>query len=223
MWIIGDIHGCLKSLTSLLSKIPGNEKLLFIGDYVDRGPDSSGVIDRILIEKHRSIFLLGNHEEMMLEYLTYPGNPSAMYWLHKNNGGMETLDSYNLQKTAVLNDLPEEHLQFLHSLKLYHEEESFIAVHAGLRINGSVLLSDQKKQDLLWIRNEWIRNEIRWEGKHVFYGHTPSFMISDGASYQDLIQGRNSTGIDTGCVFGGYLTAINTKTDEIIQVPMLDG
>ncbi|MDH5657636.1 MAG: metallophosphoesterase, partial [Spirochaetia bacterium] len=68
MWIIGDIHGCLKALNSLLSKIPGDENLLFIGDYVDRGPDSAGVIDRIIIEKHRSVYLLGNHEEMMLDY-----------------------------------------------------------------------------------------------------------------------------------------------------------
>ncbi|MDH5656302.1 MAG: hypothetical protein OEZ34_10360, partial [Spirochaetia bacterium] len=151
-----------------------------------------------------------------------PGDPSHMFWLHQNNGGMDTLDSYQLNKNAVIKDLPEEHLDFLNNLKLYHEDKNFIAVHAGIRINGDTAIANQKKQDLLWIRNEWIRNESKWDGKHIYYGHTPCFMISDGASYSDFINGKKSTGIDTGCVYGGFLSAVNSETGEIIQVQNKD-
>ncbi|HNL70573.1 MAG TPA: metallophosphoesterase, partial [Leptospiraceae bacterium] len=73
MWIIGDIHGCLRELDALLDRIPEHEPLLFLGDYVDRGPDSAGVIERCLREKERSTFLMGNHESMMIHYFTDPG------------------------------------------------------------------------------------------------------------------------------------------------------
>ena len=218
MWIIGDIHGCLTELKILLSKIPGDEKLLFVGDYVDRGPDSFGVIERLIIEKHRSQYLIGNHEEMMIEYLHDSVKSPHNFWLHFNNGGTETLKSYSLNEKSIFSDLPSSHQDFFSNLKLYYENDSFIAVHAGLRPNGDTSLEKQKREDFLWIRREWIQNESRWTGKHVYYGHTPMFMITGGKSQKEFITGKNSTGIDTGCVFGGYLSAINTDTKKIIQI-----
>ena len=218
MWIIGDIHGCFKELNLLLNTIPADEKLLFLGDYVDRGPDSYNVIERIMVEKHRSIYLLGNHEEMMIDFLKNNGKNTHNFWLHTNNGGKETLDSYSLNNNSTFSNIPISHQDFLMNLKLYHEDDHFIAVHAGIRINGETSLENQKKEDLIWIRNEWIQNEFKWTGKHIYYGHTPYFMISDKTSMKEFIRGKKSTGLDTGCVYGGFLSAINTETLDVIQI-----
>jgi len=218
MWIIGDIHGCFTELDKLLSSIPSNDKLLFLGDYVDRGLHSFNVIERILLEKHRSVYLLGNHEEMMIDFLKNNGDKRDHYWLHIHNGGKETLDSYSLNINSNFSDIPVSHQEFLSNLNLYYEDDNFIAVHAGIRVTEDINMENQKKEDLLWIRNEWILNEFKWTGKHIYYGHTSSYMFSENTSFKEFIRGKKSTGLDTGCVYGGYLSAINTKTLDTIQI-----
>jgi serine/threonine protein phosphatase 1 len=125
---VGDIHGCALSLDALLEKIdPGSDDhLVFIGDYVDRGPDSKGVIERLIrLEKtHQCTFLRGNHEAMMLEYLDY-----GELDLWRMNGGLTTMASYITDGTL---NIPPEHIDFVRNTVLYHEEEDFFFVHAGL-------------------------------------------------------------------------------------------
>lgn len=222
MWVIGDIHGCLDELEELLELIPDKDPLLFIGDYIDRGPASAGVVDRVLEEEHRSIYLQGNHEDMMMSYYRDPESREGLAWTFWGNGGPATLRSYGLTEDDDYSRYPKSHRTFYENLKLYYEDEDCIAVHAGLRVardnQASLPVAEQSPDDLLWIREEWIRNEHRWNGKRVFYGHTPSRYVLGAAAQNDPIVGQNSVGLDTGCVFGGSLSAMNTKTNELIQV-----
>ncbi len=222
MWVIGDIHGCLDELEELLDLIPGKDPLLFIGDYIDRGPASAGVVDRVIEEEHRSVFLKGNHEDMMLAYYRDPESREGLAWTFWGNGGPATLRSYGLTEEDPYESYPKRHRDFYENLGLYYEDDECIAVHAGVRVgrgkDASAAVAEQDPEDLIWIREEWIRNEHRWDGKRVFYGHTPSRYVLGTAAQDDPIVGQKSVGLDTGCVFGGSLTAMNTKTDELIQV-----
>ncbi len=217
-WVIGDIHGCAEELNELLSLLPAEDRLIFVGDYVDRGPYSNRVIDRLLLERDRSEFLMGNHEAMMLAYYRDPASPEGRSWTYWANGGQQTLQSYGLALDAPYDRYPQEHREFLENLQMYHEDDEIIVVHAGLRITGSTSLLKQNRDDLLWIRLDWIRNEFRWEGKRVFYGHTPAHYINGPQNLRQPIRGRKSMGIDTGCVYGGYLTAVNARSGELVQV-----
>lgn len=216
-WLIGDIHGCLRELDVLLKKLPADVPLVFLGDYIDRGPDSKGCIDRLLAEKHRSIYLRGNHEQMLLDYFHDRDNPDTKIWLLRVNGGPQTLESYGLESGAVYEDLPASHREFIETLPLYHEAADFIAVHAGLDVEIP-LLADQTADDLLYIRMRWISREDAWQGKHVVFGHTPARYLFGRERQHEVISGAKSTGIDTGCVYGGSLTALNAETREVIQV-----
>ncbi len=219
MWVIGDIHGCLDELNDLLEQIPDEDPLIFIGDYIDRGPASAGVVDRVLEENDRSVYLLGNHEAMMLAFYQDPDSREGMAWTFWGNGGPATLRSYGLTEDDRYGKLPRAHRKFYEGLELYYEGEDFVAVHAGVRITKDTEISHQDREDLLWIREEWIRNEERWKGKRVFYGHTPSRYVLGAAKQNEPIVGKNSVGLDTGCVFGGSLTAMNVDTEEIIRIP----
>ncbi|MBI3396149.1 MAG: metallophosphoesterase [Spirochaetia bacterium] len=217
-WIIGDIHGCLRELNELLKALPADDPLVFLGDYIDRGPDSAGVIERILEERGRSTFLMGNHESMMMAHFHSPGTVEALSWLYSPNGGLETMRSYGLTRGASFSDVPKTHRQFLEALPLYHEAENFIAVHAGVRTGVGSDMSVQTRHDLLWIRTEWIKQESAWTGKFVYYGHTPSRYVFGMNQEHALIKGERSLGIDTGCVYGGSLTAVNAENNEVVQV-----
>ncbi len=217
IWLIGDIHGCLSELEALLKKIPQDDQLIFLGDYIDRGPDSKGCIERLMLEKQRSVFLRGNHEQMLLDYFHDQDNPDTALWLHRVNGGPQTLQSYGLEPDCIYGDLPASHRAFIEALPLYHEGSDFIAVHAG--VNTEIARLDQQSpRDLMYIRMKWISNEASWPGKHVIFGHTPARYLYGLERQHEIIKGQKSTGIDTGCVYGGSLTAINPATRDIIQV-----
>jgi serine/threonine protein phosphatase 1 len=216
VWIVGDIHGCIWELEQLLRELPADDPLIFLGDYIDRGPHSKEVVDRVMLERHRAKYLLGNHEDMLLAYFKRPGSIEADAWLHPANGGRQTLSSYGLNNKAVEADFPREHLDFFESCSLYLEGDDFLAVHAGFVPELS--LAEQKRDHMLWIRGEWIRKEYLWNGKHVYYGHTPTAYLHGTANMEDLILGEKSTGLDTGCVYGGYLTALEVNTNRMIQI-----
>ena len=165
MWIIGDIHGCREELELLLEALPPEEKLLFLGDYIDRGPDSKGTIERVLKEKRRSIFLMGNHEDMLMNYYHKPESPMGQAWLFGGNGGQSTLVSYAVGPKEPFDKLPSTHQEFYAKLRLYHEAEDFIAVHAGLRVQAPFRIDAQERRDLLWIRHEWLENTRAVAGK----------------------------------------------------------
>src|SRR5947207_4263886 len=160
-YVIGDIHGCPDELARLIDKLPINatDRLVFLGDYVDRGPDSKAVIS-YLIELERTspaelIFLKGNHEDMFLSYMGFPGKYGDMFLY---NGGGTTLTSYgaaphNQASVDILLVIPPAHIRFLKDLKPYYIADSFFCVHAG--INPSKPLVRQEEEDMLWIRDEF--------------------------------------------------------------------
>ncbi len=210
IFAIGDIHGCNHELKQLLARIrpdPLTDTIVFIGDYLDRGPDSRGVIDTLLDLKKtfpHLICLQGNHESMFLNYYL-EGRDEELYFA---NGGGITLSSYGLTLTDARagTGFPEDHLRFLTSLPLYHETVAYLFVHAGLR--PGIPLAEQSPEDLLWIRNEFIDSD--WDfGKTVVFGHT--------ALCEPLLQ-ANKIGIDTGLVYGGCLTCIELPSRTLSQV-----
>ena len=198
IFAIGDIHGCYDQLLALMNKIPINFKrdtLVFMGDYIDRGPQSVEVVDYLIkLEKRVPgiIFLKGNHEDMLEKYLD--GTDRFTYLL---NGGQQTLDSY-LSRSAQsgTHPIPPEHREFFKSLKLFYETEDYIFVHAGLR--PKVSMESQDTEDLLWIRDKFLNTRYDF-GKPVIFGHTPL-----GGP---LVE-SNKIGIDTGAVYGNQLTCV---------------
>ncbi len=211
---IGDIHGCLQPLKLLIAKLPPDEPLVFLGDYIDRGSHSRQVVSFLqqVAQKRTCQFLMGNHEHMMLNASqeTY-----AASWLQ--NGGLQTLYSYQtdpLQWISSSNKLAflQDHLSFFQQLKPFYEDQDAIYVHAGIDPHISSL-QQQKMETLLWIREEFFENLHLWQGKTIIFGHTPTERL--GAAKGSLWKQPSAIGIDTGCVFGGALTAFHTKTHKI--------
>ncbi len=202
IFAIGDIHGCLDKVERLLSRLPINwdrDLLVFLGDYVDRGPDPSGVV-QLMIElkaEHpgRVVCLKGNHEVMFLDFLK--NGPLSRSFL--DYGGQKTLRSYGLNE-----DIPEprerylplSHLQFLKALPISLDTPKYFLVHAGVKPGKP--LSAQSEDDMLWIRHEFIRSDYDW-GKRIIFGHTP---------FDTPLIKANKIGIDTGAVYGGRLTCL---------------
>ena len=204
IFAVGDVHGCVDKLKTVLGMIKldwDRDMMVFLGDYVDRGPDSRGVIELLLNLKKRHgdrlIFLKGNHEWMFMQFLK--GEEQDFFL---QNGGIETLESYSLEKGKT--DIPQSHLDFLDNLDLYFETQDYIFVHAGLRSN--IPISEQSPEDLLWIRSPFLKSSYDW-GKRVIFGHTPfSFPFIEA----------NKVGIDTGAVYGGRLTCLMLPDFEFI-------
>jgi serine/threonine protein phosphatase 1 len=197
-FVIGDIHGCLVMLKRLIDKIqwdPSKDRLIFIGDYIDRGEDSQGVIEYVatLTKNSRNVqCLIGNHEHMLLEYLS--GKDPQTYIL---NGGGATLMSYDRVRRNKDDPLiPPEHLDFLSSLLPMIELDDYYIVHAGFRPH--IPIEDQELFDMLWIRNEFLLSEYDF-GKMVIFGHTP---------FNNPLVMKNKMGIDTGAVYGNRLTCL---------------
>ena len=212
---IGDVHGCALTMDVLLESInPGpDDHLVFIGDYIDRGPDSKGVIDRLIALKEtvKCTFLRGNHEELLLGYLD-----RGEYELFAVNGGVATLGSYGAQEEGAT--LPEEHIEFIRNTELYLETDHFFFVHAGLRpgLTISDNLAAGNDQVYLWERGHLKAEHLEWE-KTVVCGHTP---VSTPINTPKLIN------IDTGCVFYthphlGNMTAVRLPEREFITVPFI--
>lgn len=212
IYAIGDIHGRPDLLDALMTKIEQDEKdagpgqLIFLGDYVDRGPDSRGVVDRLLkikASRPESVFLKGNHEAAMLGFLDAPNDlEDWLYW-----GGAETLESYGVETplkrsaedlaAALSENLPARHLSFLRALNLHKIMGDYLFVHAGVR--PGVALDEQSEDDLLWIRGDFHRAAAKERpAQVVVHGHHPEKKPVD--------EGWR-IGVDTGAVWTGRLTA----------------
>lgn len=215
-YIIGDIHGYLERLVALFNKLSSRitekDTLIFLGDYIDRGPNSYEVID-FLIHVSRTpgvncLFLKGNHEDMLLKYLS--GEDRAGSFLF--NGGDATIRSYVRQHGKF--ELPGHHEEFIRGLRLYYEGDDFIAVHAGLNPDAGAL-DEQEPNDLIWIREKFFRAEKRWD-KTVIFGHTPvAYLGVKGPVYID--EKKNIIGIDSGVIFGNPLTCLVWPERKIIK------
>ncbi len=198
-YVIGDIHGCLRPLQRLVEKVRPNprDRLIFVGDYIDRGPQSREVVDYVLALPFVCVFLMGNHERMLLDFLA--GENEDLFLA---NGGRATLRSYG----GDPDDIPESHLTFFRSLRTIYETADCVFVHAGIR--PMVPLAQQEVSDLIWIRQEFFQFRGRFP-KPVVFGHTP---------LRQVMMGEDRIGIDTGCVYGGKLTCLKLPGREIVQV-----
>jgi serine/threonine protein phosphatase 1 len=211
---IGDIHGCRGPLDDLLAwvKPAPEDVLIFLGDYVDRGSDSRGVLNRLLElrQSQRVVCLRGNHEIMMVE-ARLRGGAELKMWL--NVGGVQTLGSYGSAPglTGTLDDVPPEHWHFLqYELANYYEDDSFIFVHAT--VWPSLPLSQQPDDHLFW---EFLPAAMRHEsGKIVICGHT-----SQKSGMPKVVPG--AVCIDTYAHGGGWLTCLDVHTGRYWQVDLL--
>ena len=191
-FVVGDVHGCLDELERLLDHLaPGaNDTVCFLGDYVDRGPNPRGVVDRLIRlrrEGPQCLYLKGNHEDMFLAFMGQPGrHGDAFLW----NGGDSTLASYGCQGlsgAAVAERLPADHREFLDGLRTHAYIDTFLCVHAGVRPTRP--LAAQSEEDLLWIREDFIAHAHPFPYT-VLFGHTPQREV-----FVDL---PFKVGLDTG-------------------------
>jgi serine/threonine protein phosphatase 1 len=186
---VGDIHGCIDPLDRLLARIGAyapSGTVVFLGDYIDRGPDSRAVLDRLMVgpsASFRWICLMGNHEDMMCG--AYDGRSERAWWL--DNGGLETEMSFGGRVPAAC-------LDWTAKLPLLHVDERRIYVHAG--VSPAFPLDRQSRRDLLWLRFRSDEPED-YGGRHLVHGHTPS--------KSNPITVGNRTNVDGACVFGGKL------------------
>ena len=219
IFAIGDVHGCVEELNVLLSYLEQelgldeHDAVVFIGDYIDRGPDSRGVVDRVIQVQKKipdTITLKGNHEEMILSFLGFPGTGGGVFY---KNGGRETLLSYGItafnpgDSEEILNALPSSHVAFYTNLDRMVVLEDYIFVHAGLSPMKS--LESQIDDEIFWIRDEFIKNIHRF-GKTVVFGHTPFKEILFHEPYK--------IGIDTGLVYKNMLSCIELRSRTTYQV-----
>jgi serine/threonine protein phosphatase 1 len=212
IFAIGDIHGCPDELETLLEAVrPGKgDTLCFLGDYVDRGPASRDVVDLLLeLAKGRAecVFLRGNHEDMLLDFVGRGGRFGEAYL---ENGGSTTLRSYGLapRRDPDLDQmLPAEHLEFFENLQLVWDVGRSFCVHAGVR--PTLPLDEQREEDLMWIREDFFGRSHSY-GKVVLYGHTPRRAVEIAPPYR--------IGLDTGLVYGGYLSCLELGERVLWQV-----
>jgi serine/threonine protein phosphatase 1 len=208
IFAIGDIHGCLDKLEALMGILDielGKDTLLFVGDYIDRGPRSKEVVDYMIdLDRHHDhvVFLKGNHEFLLGRYLE--GTEIHMFLA---NGGDATLESYMRNGGSWGEQpVPSDHLAFFDSLSLYYETDDYIFVHGGLK--PRVALDKQQEWDMLWIRDEFIYSDFDF-GKRVIFGHTP---------FRKPLILDNKIGIDTGAVYGNKLTCVELPALKFFSV-----
>lgn len=219
VYAIGDIHGSAHLLDALMDRIlidadlhstPERQVLVFLGDYVDRGMESPRVLDTLIAGPpagFEQVCLMGNHEEAMFGFLE--DIKVGPMWLR--NGGGETLLSYGVSlpsdiagmnermeaaRLSLREKLPAAHRDFLRGLALFHIEGDYLFVHAGVR--PQVALADQHRNDLLWIRNEFLHSKADF-GHVVVHGHT--------IDREPQVR-ANRVGIDTGAYATGVLTCL---------------
>jgi diadenosine tetraphosphatase ApaH/serine/threonine PP2A family protein phosphatase len=214
LYVIGDIHGRLDLLDQLIDaikrdvgQVASDCLTVTLGDYIDRGPDSRGVIERLLANPFPTpyIALKGNHELLLESFLVDP--VVAEHW--RRFGAAETLHSYGVpvsglmagkayeEAAAGLRDaMPAQHTRFLRSLRTSYSNDKYFFCHAGVR--PGVSLEEQSDEDLLWIRGEFLNSPIDF-GKVVVHGHTP-------VKEPEVLPNRIN--IDTGAFATGHLTCV---------------
>jgi len=224
LYAVGDIHGESEMLSELLGKLPlvAGDRVVFVGDYVDRGPDSKGVVEKLIAfsREHSCEFLLGNHESMFLDFLGWQGSEYFGGDAFLMNGGDRTLASYDYFRQIGPGKpefaLPRGHEEFFRRLKLHHREGDYLFLHAGI---GRDLLAET---DVEWALKRAHTEDLLWDratadlphalGVTIVYGHTPT------ADFQVRWNPPFSIGIDTGAVYGGRLTAIRLPDETLFQV-----
>jgi len=228
VYAVGDIHGRADLLTTIRKKIARDGKkgikkagikrkvVVYLGDYVDRGPDSFGVIEMLLddpLDGFEEVYLKGNHEDYMTKFLI--GDGDGLGWLF--NGAESTIASYGVEpgswmdfdperlrelRSELFDAMPKRHRDFLKDLELSHTEGGYLFVHAGIR--PEVPLDAQDEEDLMWIREDFLQSEADHAAR-VVHGHTISWT-------PEILPNR--IGIDTGAFVSGVLTALVVEGAE---------
>jgi len=218
VYAIGDVHGCADRLGTLhaliredLANRPVAEPtLVHLGDYIDRGDDSAGVLARLLspfpdAPAPRLVNLMGNHEDMMLAALAAADADSVRHWLA--NGGGRSLASWGIAPHTPAAEwrraIPAAQLALLRGLALFHRQGGYVFVHAGLR--PGLPIERQTREDMLWIREPFLSSRADFPGV-VVHGHTPG---------RSVAVRRHRIGIDTGAVLGGVLTCVVLEGDRL--------
>ncbi|ACK67435.1 bis(5'nucleosyl)-tetraphosphatase, ApaH [Rippkaea orientalis PCC 8801] len=208
--IIGDVHGHYNTLLTLLDAIAPNseDKIYFLGDLIDRGPESAQVVDFVI--KNGYPCLLGNHEQMLLQSvgLGELNSHQLQSWLY--SGGYSTLMSYDHQ-------IPTEHIQWMKTLPSYLDLGDVWLVHAG--VNPNLSLAEQTPQQMCWIRDEFHRTpQPYFPDKLIITGHTITFTFP-GIAPGKLVSGAGWIDIDTGAYHprSGWLTALDVTHQTVYQ------
>ncbi len=189
--------------------------MVFLGDYIDRGPDSSGVVSflielKVSLSENKLVFLKGNHEDMLLSYLELSGHHGEMFLL---NGGRATVQSYgvtadiNLSPNRLQTAMPPAHREFYQSLESYYLTGPYLCVHAGIHPLKS--LQEQTDEELLWIRDPFLHSPHALPYT-ILFGHTPQHAVLYHLPYK--------IGLDTGLVYGNMLTCMDTDEKIIYQI-----
>lgn len=218
IFTIGDIHGKLLDLKTLVAASmkyfnPETDYFLFLGDYIDRGPDSKGVVDFLLKFQSKypnTVFLKGNHDDMFLSFLGIEGDFGDMFIF---NGGGPTLDSYGIEEVEQIKveNFPADHIEFFKNTKLYHETDVATFVHAAVRPNFPI--EKQDRFTLIWAEDNrdafFSRIISRPWHKMLIHGHTkiPRDEVKAHMKY-------NRINVDTGCVYGGVLSCLVVDTEQ---------
>jgi serine/threonine protein phosphatase 1 len=209
LFVIGDVHGCASELKTLLNKLPltPQSTVVFLGDYIDRGPDSNEVVETILKLRRfcRVVTLTGNHEAMLADFLADPESQGAGMFIY--NGGGATLASYADEHGNY--EIPEHHLRFFAELSLSHENDDFFFVHAGVPdVPLEELDAAKHRREMLWIRRTFHRSTFPWK-KMIVHGHSPVPHVHFAP---------RRINVDTGCVYDQVLTAVELPSRKIYSV-----
>lgn len=229
---ISDIHGEQEKLSRLLKAAdynPDRDRLVLLGDYIDRGPRSRDVLNTVSGLKNQGVVVLkGNHEDLMIQALTLKGEEQWNRWV-KRNGGDKTLLSYGILERDLESKgegpsfrmpilyAPElwRHLNFIQSLDHFAQTDDYIFVHAG--VDPSLSLEETPPHTLMWIRDVFHQGYLG--EKKVVFGHTPTSSLHQDPDNNHVFYGSNNIiGIDGGAVFGGQLNALDLTNDVVYYV-----
>ena len=216
LFAIGDIHGCFNTFRTLLEQkiqIREGDKIILLGDYIDRGTQSREVIDYIIDLKEKGfdiVPLLGNHEAMLLD--AYKNEEFTSIWIQ--NGGSETLKSFDI---TSLKDIEPKYIEFFKGLSSYYAFEEYLFVHAGFNDSDSNPFAD--KYSMIWVCKQTYENPLLMN-KIIIHGHRP---IPVEICKEIVHSNNNVINLDTGCVYSnmpgyGTLTAIELNTRSLYFV-----
>lgn len=230
--MISDIHGCIDQFDELITALElssATDKLVLLGDYVDRGSNSKEVVDKVilLVKEYGAIALRGNHDQRLVDLIRNPDKTILTKFIE--HGGIETINSYcgykfgNLDidlDTAIstIKDNYSHHIEFLSKLPLYYEDDHHLYVHAGINPNYSNW-KEQSDFDFMYIKDEFISQRTVIDKKVVF-GHTKVIDIHGKA---DVWFGEDKIGIDGGCAYGLQLNGLIFRDGQYNTISISNG